>query len=204
MNSDNYTTFIKGLATAEMPLYVSIFHAVRNIPYGVTGERSPDAVLKNHLGSCSGKHILLRDLLITAGFTAEVVTIYCHFNKGLPQHSSFPPDLAEMIRKGEMVDYHHYVRAQIDGDWLHLDATWPDALQIYGFPVNIDWKGVGHTHIAATAIEEYAAVDNLAEFKQGLIAALPRDVREARSRFFAKLTQWMQQELPPSNVEKTM
>jgi len=192
----SYETFLAEIDGKKKARYVSIYHAVRNIPYGATGERDPIAVLENYRGSCSGKHVLLRDLLRVAGYEAEAITILTHFNKAIPLRPSFSDELSSMVRDGDIQDYHHFVRTRLDGQWLNLDATWHDALRAHGFPVNADWDGRGHTTLAAAAIEEYPAVEDLAAFKQELIAALPPDARERRQSFFDHLTRWIEAETP--------
>ena len=198
-----YETFLREIEDNTRPRYVSIYHAVRNIPYGGIGERNPLAVLENRRGSCSGKHVLLRDLLRAAGYEAEVITIYTHLNKTIPLLSSFPDDLSLMVRDEEIKDYHHFVRIRIDGQWLNLDATWHDALRDHGFPVNMNWNGTGHTTVAASTIEEYPAVEDLAVFKQELIAALTPEAREKREQFFEKLTSWIETKTPSSEPRTT-
>ena len=61
MPNATYKKFLKKCLRAGSTNVVDIYHAVRNIPYGSTGERDPVKVIASNLGSCSGKHILLRD-----------------------------------------------------------------------------------------------------------------------------------------------
>jgi transglutaminase-like putative cysteine protease len=143
MTSDIYETYLSEIEDKVEPRYVSIYHAVRNIPYGSTGIRNPVAVIENRRGSCSGKHMLLRDLLRLTDCEAEVITIHTHFNRAIPLAPSFPDDLATLIRDGEIDDYHHFVRARIDDQWLNLDATWQDALGAPGIVTSTErpWPG---------------------------------------------------------------
>ena len=201
MTIEVYETFLEEIEGEARPRYVSIYHAVRNIPYGRAGKRDPIAVLENHRGSCSGKHVLLRDLLRIAGYEAKVVTIHTYFNKAIPLLPSLPDDLSTMIRDREVDDYHHFVRIRISGQWLNLDATWQDALGEHEFPVNTDWDGTGHTAIASATIKEYPAVEDIAAFKQKLIASLSPEARENREKFFDKLTSWLEAEMSPPNAE---
>jgi hypothetical protein len=169
----------------------AIYHAVRNIPYGSTGERDPLKVIANNLGSCSGKHILLRDVLRATGREAEVITMFTHFNRGVPAHTAMPDDLRAMIEGETVCDFHHYVRMRRDEDWVRLDATWNDALIPYRFPVNNAWKGQGDTILAAQPIREYPPVEDLAAWKIELLTQLTPEQRQLRERFFRRLTEWM-------------
>jgi hypothetical protein len=168
-----------------------LYHAVRKIPYGSIGERDPVKVIANNLGSCSGKHILLRDLLRETGHEAEIVTIFTYFNRGVPSHPAMPEDLRKMIEDEDICDFHHYVHARWDDRWLKLDATWHDALSPYGFPVNRDWRGQGDTMLAATPVREYPAVEDLATWKIDLLEQLDPEQRDKRARFFRRLSAWI-------------
>ncbi|MFQ5974053.1 MAG: transglutaminase domain-containing protein [Alphaproteobacteria bacterium] len=168
-----------------------IFHAVRAIPYGSTGHRDPLAVLDANRGSCSGKHILLRDLLRTLGCEAETETVFTHFNKGVPDHPDMPDALRRMLREGEVWDYHHYVALEQGGARVKLDATWHDALIPFGFPVNHSWSGRGDTRLAAEPVRAYGAHEDVIDLKRKLIAALPAEQRRRRERFLRLLTDWM-------------
>ncbi len=180
-------THLKG-RPSDLP---ALYHAVRNIPYGSTGERDPVKVIANNLGSCSGKHILLRNLLRETGHEAEIITIFTYFNRGIPSHPAMPEDLRAMIEGDDVCDFHHYVRARQENRWVKLDATWHDALIPYDFSVNHDWKGQGDTALAATPIRKYPAVENLAAWKIELLKQLTPEQREVRERFFRRLTEWM-------------
>ncbi|MBV9641925.1 MAG: transglutaminase domain-containing protein [Verrucomicrobia bacterium] len=186
-----YRIFLKERVGAGSTNVVDIYHAVRKIPYGSTGERDPVKVIANNLGSCSGKHILLRDLLREVGWKAEIITMFTHFNRGVPSHPAMPADLRAMIDGEDVCDFHHYVRIRIHEDWHKLDGTWHDALIPYGFPVNRDWEGHSDTILAATPIREYPAIEDLVAWKEQLLTQLTPEQREFRAKFFTRLTEWM-------------
>jgi hypothetical protein len=191
MPKATYRTFLKKRLNAGSTSVTDVYHAVRKIPYGSTGERNPVKVIANNLGSCSGKHILLRDLLRVVGREAEIITMFTHFNRGIPSHPAMPTDLRAMIDGEDVCDFHHYVRVRMDEGWRKLDATWHDALIPYGFPVNRDWKGESDTVLAAAPIREYPAVEDLVTWKEQLLTQLTSEQREFRGKFFTRLTEWM-------------
>lgn len=191
MTGSTYESFLRERVRSGTRGLVEIYHAVRNIPYGSTGERDPVKVIANNLGSCSGKHELLRDLLRATGREAEVITMFTYFNRGIPSHPAMPEELRTLVDGEAICDFHHYVRTRADGGWIKLDATWHDALIPYGFPVNHEWQGGTDTVLAATPEREYPAVEDLATWKKELIARLSPEQREARARFFRLLTEWM-------------
>jgi hypothetical protein len=191
MSASTYRTFLRTHSKGRQRDLASVYHAVRNIPYGSTGERDPVKVIANNLGSCSGKHILLRGLLREAGREAEIITMFTHFNRAIPSHPAMPDDLRAMVEGDVVCDFHHYVHMRQESRWIKLDATWHDALIPYNFPVNHDWKGQGDTILAATPIREYQAVEDLAAWKVELLKQLSGEQRAVRERFFRLLTAWM-------------
>ena len=191
MPKGTYRAFLEMRLTAGSTNITDVYHAVRKIPYGSTGERDPLKVIANNLGSCSGKHVLLRDLLREVGWEAEVITMFTHFNRGIRSHPAMPAELRAMIDGQDICDFHHYVRVRMREGWRKLDATWHDALIPYGFPVNRDWKGQSDTVLAATPIREYPSVEDLIAWKQQLLAQLTPQERDLRANFFRCLTEWM-------------
>jgi hypothetical protein len=191
MSVSSYAAFLRRHVKDRESELPDLYHAVRNIPYGSVGERDPVKVIANNFGSCSGKHILLRDLLRQTGHDAEIITIFAHFNRGVPSHPAMPADLRAMIDGDPIYDFHHYVRVLGDHHWLRLDATWHDALIPFGFPVNRNWRGQGDTVLAATPVREFPAIEDLAAWKTELLAQLSLAEREKRMRFFERLTEWM-------------
>ncbi|HZZ44816.1 MAG TPA: transglutaminase domain-containing protein, partial [Tepidisphaeraceae bacterium] len=141
--NDPYDQFLNQIPPSSNPPLVSIYHAVRNLPYGSIGQRDPADVLTNRRGSCSGKHLLLRNLLRRTGHEAHIITMFTHFESRLTPHPSFPPELNDLLTQGQVPDFHHYVRARPtpDSPWLNLDATWHDPLTPYSFPVNSSFDG---------------------------------------------------------------
>lgn len=190
--NETYKAFLQqeNISAAPSKL-VGLYHAVRNIPYGSTGIRDPEQVIQGNLGSCSGKHLALRDMLRHIGHEAEIITIYTHFNKRIPVVESFPDELKRMCREEQVPDFHHYVRVATDDGWIKLDATWHDALIPYGFTVNDKWNGTGDTVLAGEPIREYPAVEDLIPYKIEMIASLPESERKKRERFFGLITDWI-------------
>jgi hypothetical protein len=189
MSDDAYDRFLAEIGTGSNRL-AAIYHAVRNIPYGSVGARDPLQVMRNRSGSCSGKHILLRNLLRKAGFEAGVMTIYTHFNSKLKPNPAFPDELNRMIEGAGVPDYHHYVR--VGGpNGQKLDATWHDAVIPYGFPVNARWNGEGDTELASVPIQEFEPVEDLIAYKTRLVQSLPEAEARRRDRFFGLLSDWI-------------
>lgn len=188
-----YGQFLNGIADSGKSRLVLIYDAVRNLPYGAIGQRNPMDVALRRRGSCSGKHLLLRELLRRSGYEAEIITMFTHFESRISPHPAFGDELNGLLREGEIPDFHHYVRARerAESAWVSLDATWHDALQPYGLPVNSAWNGTGDTVLASTPIYELPTVEDLLTEKARLVGTLSKDQQDRRSRFFQLISDWI-------------
>lgn len=179
------------IADKRLLSLAQIYHHVRNIPYGSNGNRDPRVVYESNVGSCSGKHILLRDLLRQAGYRTEIITMFTYFNESTPVHDSFPDELKALSAQERVPDFHHYVRVFEKGSWSILDATWHDAVISFGFPVNNVWYGQGNTRLASVPEKEYPNDEDIIGLKKRLIASLPPAQQDIRSRYFKLVTAWI-------------
>ncbi len=168
-----------------------LFHAVRKLSYFSDGERSPEAVMRNLRGACTAKHILLRDLLRRQGERADVELVAGDFAGGIPEVASMSASLRAMIRAGDVRDFHCFVVWQSPHRKMRLDATWPDALGAYGFGVNADWAGKGHTRLAITPVDIPVRAEDVIAAKHRLLAGLTTDHAEKRLLFLKLLSDWI-------------
>ena len=189
-----YKEYLQALISDEgLNTITKVYHRVRNIPYGSTGNRNPQLVCELNVGSCSGKHILLRDLLREVGQEAEVITMFTYFNESTPVHDSYSTELKELSSNFRIPDFHHYVRVKRRSNWINLDATWHNATIPFGFTVNHDWDGEGDTKLASIAEQEYPNQEQLIDFKQHLVASLSNEQRNIRARYFELVSDWIAQ-----------
>lgn len=168
-----------------------IFHAVRNIAYASTRERTARAVLTNRKGACTGKHLLLRDLLRHIGEEAEVEIVAGDFAAAVPLVETMSPALQHEIREHGLKDYHCYTVWRDGTRELKLDATWGDIMSPLGFPVNDAWNGDGDTRLAVQPTAAPLRVEDVIAHKERLLAALAPADQARRRRFLDLLTQWM-------------
>ena len=168
-----------------------IYHAVRKLAYFSSGERSAAAVMRTGRGACTAKHILLRDLLRRQGARAEVELVQGDFAAGLPQVASMSLPLREMIRAAGVPDFHCYVVWQGPEHEVRLDATWPDALVRYGFPVNAGWAGSGDTRLAITPGGITERAEDVIGAKARLLASLTAEQADKRRQFLTLLSNWI-------------
>ena len=172
---------------------VCVFEAVRDIPYGSTGERDPEKIVTENLGSCSGKHLLLSKLLDLLGFENKIVTCFHHFNEALPARTDYPDRFKQIIRNHNVIDFHHFVNLKRGSRWLNIDATWDCHLLDFGFPVNFGWQGYTDTTVAVKPIRFYPETDDLIELKIRLLNELPQHDKEIRAEFLSLLTEWLKE-----------
>ena len=180
--------FIASHGSQDVP---GIYHAVRKLGYFSSGERSAEAVMLTGRGACTAKHILLRDLLRRHGEVAEVELAEGDFAAGMPQAASMPVPLREMIRAAGIADFHCYVVWQNAGHAVRLDATWPDALAVHGFPVNAGWAGTGDTRLAITPDGIAQRAEDVITAKAQLLSGLSADQADKRRQFLKLLSDWI-------------
>lgn len=194
--TDHYVRLLTGfLAQHELhenATTVEIFHAVRNIPYGRVGGRSAEAVIQHNVGSCSGKHILLRDILRHLKQSADVETVRGDFAASIPQHQSMPESLQTYCRTGGITDFHNYVVWNSPLGEIKLDATWSNGLISMGFSGNRDWVGHGDTKLALEPEAVLDRVEDVPSYKAYLLGLLSEDQRNERERFLTLLTDWVE------------
>ncbi|MEQ8968389.1 MAG: hypothetical protein RID91_21395 [Azospirillaceae bacterium] len=170
---------------------VALFHAVRALPYASTGVREPAAVLAAGAGSCTGKHMVLRDALRRIGERAEVEIVEGDFAAAIPVVAGMSSALARWTGRGGIRDYHNRVIWHAPEGEVVLDATWPDAVARFGFAVNADWRGRGDTATALAVERVHGRPEDTITEKQALIETLPPRLQADRRAFLALLTDWL-------------
>ncbi len=194
MIDQSYGKFLQAvLVEQNLTSAVEIYHHVRQIPYGFAGQRDPKTVYQVNRGTCSGKHLLLRDLLRAAQFEAETLCIFTHFNKGMPPHTSMPLALQRMINQELVSDFHNIVRLTLKRSErpLLLDATWNDRMADFGFPVNMHWAGRKDTCLAGEIIRQEEIREDLIVQKAELLESLSDVELDIRKTFLELLTGWI-------------
>lgn len=185
------TKFLAQHGLHENSTPIEVFHAVRNIAYGRVGGRSAEAVIEHNVGTCSGKHILLRDLLRHMKQSAEVETVSGDFAAAVPPHPTMPEALQAFCRNGGIADFHNYVVWQSPAGEIKLDATWSDGLIAMGFAGNRDWDGNGDTKLALEPDAVLDRVEDVSSYKTNLLSQLGEDQRKAREKFLTLLMDWV-------------
>ena len=168
----------------------SVFHAVRQLPYLSTGDRSIEGILLRRAGSCSSKHILLSAMLNQIGVKADVLLVLGDFATPFRGARNLPAELSGAARVG-IRDIHNVVRAEINGLEVVLDATWHDAMLPFGMRVNNTWNGLGDTQIAVDVIQMLGSSQQPAEDKARLIESWPEAEQQKRRHFLETVNKWV-------------
>jgi hypothetical protein len=184
-------TFLVGNLGPGRPSVPSVYHAVRNLAYASDGNRDPARVIDTKRGACTGKHLLLRDLLRHIGEKADVELVAGDFAAGMPQVASMPEALRAWISTGGIRDFHCYVVWTDAGREVKLDATWPDMMEPFGYAVNSGWDGKGDTRIALNPDGIKVRDEDVIARKEALLATLSDQQRRDRREFLDLLTGWM-------------
>lgn len=195
MNRHFYKKLLEEWCPSSTPsrALICVFEKTRDIPYGSTGERNPENIVQENLGSCSGKHILLNNLFRAIGYQSKVVTCLHYFNQALPPHNEYPEPLSDLLHNHRVIDFHHFIKLKVGDRWLNVDVTWDAPLKDHGFPVNMGWKGDSDTTIAVQPIKFFPDTEDVIGLKKRLIAQLSREDWEIRNRFMNLLTDWLRQ-----------
>ncbi len=168
----------------------SVFHAVRQLPYLSTGDRSIEGILLRRAGSCSSKHILLSAMLNQIGITAHVELVLGDFATPFRGARNVPAEFSDSARDG-IRDVHNILRAEINGTAVVLDATWHDAMLPFGMRVNNTWNGLGDTPIAVDVTQMLGPSLQPAKDKARLIASWPEAEQQKRRRFLEMVNKWV-------------
>ena len=106
-------------------------------------------VIATGKGACTGKHLLLRDLLRHVGETADVEFIEGDFAASMPvvPHQCRRSSSAGYQRAGFPI-FTAMSCGRVASGEVKLDATWPDRVASLGYPVNAKWDGIGDTRVA--------------------------------------------------------
>jgi len=169
---------------------VSLYHAVRQLPYLSSGDRSIEAILTLQAGSCSSKHILLDRLLARIGVESRVELVQGDFATPLREAHGIPAALKAASVDG-IPDVHNVVRATVNGRSVLLDATWNDLVKPFGLRVNDAWDGTGGTARAADPARFRGPTARPAAAKAAIIESWAREVQKRRRRLPAEINAWI-------------
>ncbi|MFK5958430.1 MAG: hypothetical protein QM495_06090 [Lutibacter sp.] len=170
---------------------ITLFKKVRDIPYGTIGSRNPLDVYHQNMGTCSGKHALLKALYVELGLEVKDFIVMHNFNK-LP--IKYPKNIQKIILENRIIDPHNFIKIKRGNQWFTVDVTWDKGLKKLGFPMNENWDGKSNLAIlVAYEGKIFETVDPIA-LKKEFLQKLPNKNQKERIVFIKKLTKWLSSE----------
>ena len=115
---------------------VDIIREIAAIPYGRASDRRGETILRERRGTCSGKHYLLRELLVARGVDVQLIHRVYRLTR-TEAARMFSPDVATTVPEAGLTDVHTYAVVSLAGTATRVDVTFPRA-----------WDGVSDMTLA--------------------------------------------------------
>ena len=196
----------RGLLDADARIDAALaFALVRDMPYERASDTRPETLVKEWRGICSGKHLLLAELLRELGHDSMLMTALHEFT---PVNARWlPPHLLAEVERAPVPDVHNFLMVESPGGWFAVDATWPVASRALGLPANEAWAPGRNMTVAADIDEIYDVPDDAdpSEFQARVledhVGAPGAPGRERRERFIEALGAWLNATLEPESQQ---
>ena len=180
------------LSRDTRPPLVALFAAVQALPYRWPGPRDALHCLENGWGTCSGKNMLLFELLRAAGVPCAHTLIVGDLTVNPP---AVPATLRAILGEGPLPDVHAALTALGPAGPVTVDASWDPPLAALGFPVAQRWDGTTDTPLAITPSAVYAVCghDPVAEKEllRGRVFGEQPELLARRDRYLQALSDWI-------------
>lgn len=167
---------------------ITLFEKVRDIPYGTIGSRNPLEVFNKNMGTCSGKHALLKGLYLELGIEVKDFIVMHTFNNLAIE---YPRNLKELLAQSTVLDPHNFLKIKRNNEWITVDVTWDQPLKKLGFPINENWDGSSNLSILVAAKNEIFQTDDIVNFKRTLLEDLTTSAQKEREIFLKLFSDWL-------------
>lgn len=174
---------------------IAIFEHVRDIPYAIIPElrnpvSGPPGLIEQNRGSCQPKHYLIAQLFGKLNIPIRFVTYVFKWDDS---EIKYPADLKNLISRLP-VSYHLACKADINGKWALVDATWDPPLKKAGFPVNEKWDGKSDTVNAVNPIKEiiHESAEERVQFEKERHSRYTDAEKAIYAEFINKLNSWLE------------
>ena len=136
--------------------------ALSRIPYGRPTSPTAAGVIHEWRGTCSTKHLLLRDLLKDR-WPSTAVQLWHRVYRLTPELARvrWGPEVASSVPDDGLADVHNYATVQLTREPVVLDVTFPVA----------SWDGESSMDVASGEGEDRPAGHDLIAEKEQLVAA---------------------------------
>jgi hypothetical protein len=155
-----WDAFVDRAALVDPDLRSTVL-ALSRIPYGRPGNLSASGVIRDWRGTCSTKHMLLRDLLAER-WPSTWVQLWHRVYRLTPEFASdmWGREVASAIPLDGLVDVHNYATVRFVDEPIVVDVT---------FPVT-DWDGTSPMKVVSGPGEDQHAGSDLIAEKQWLVS----------------------------------
>lgn len=169
---------------------IRLFERVRDIPYGNINSRNPLDVYQKNKGTCSGKHELLKVLYRGMGISVKDFLILHRFRD---MKIKWPEKIEAILETEDFIDPHNFLKIEIKGKWITVDATWDKPLEKLGFYVNQNWEGKNDMKLVVQEGGSVQETDNPFDLKEKLISQMPESAQKNRKQFLSELSSWLEE-----------
>lgn len=181
-----------------------ILFSIRDIPYGRPTNNTPEDVLREWRGTCSGKHLALHEILTSLGYVSRFYMAQCRIT---PQVDWIPSEVQEKIPEEGIWDVHNFLKIEVDHHEVIVDITWPESLKRDGFLVTISWDGKENFNLAVNIVKHVeipANQDGLYHKKQCLRELNSGAMAECREEFIEALSDHILSRMVDENMHYTI
>jgi hypothetical protein len=144
------------------PDVTSTVLVLSRIPYGRPTSPTAASVVHDWRGTCSTKHLLLRELL-GERWPSTSVQLWHRVYRLTPElaRAKWGPHVGSAVPLGGLIDVHNYATLHLVGEPVVIDVTFPLA----------DWDGMSPMEVASGPGEDQRAGRNFMAEKRRLVAA---------------------------------
>jgi hypothetical protein len=175
-----------------------LYEKVRDIPFGSMGSRDPYRVYQLNKGTCSGKNFLIKELFNEIGVkTRDMICLQrwkdlTWFPDDEYDVVTLPEHLMKHFDNSDIVDFHNFVKIEVNGRWVQLDVTIDAPLKALGFHVVEKWDGASDMPLCFVGTHKvWDCGDCGFEKKVEFTSMLPETFEKARKAFLEALTAWI-------------
>ena len=167
--------------------FITLVQSVACIPWG-EGRTIEEVLRTKHVGTCTGKHLVLQACLEMLGIPSRTIVCTFHWSE---QGIALPEHLRVILAEGESMHGHNFLQIQnTKGQWIDVDVTWDPALKPYGFRTfPEDWDGVTPFVGLDPLLERWD--DAPLTKKQEWLRTLTPETQERRERFLRGFCAWV-------------
>jgi hypothetical protein len=188
--SDLIRRYLKSNGILTLPAYKRLSAVVATtaeIPWG-EGRTIEDVLATKHVGTCTGKHLVLQACLDVLGIKNRPVV--CTF-RWADQSITYPDNLKALLTGVEWEHGHNFLQVEADGGYIDVDITWNHRLKGNGFRTfPTDWDGKT-PFVGVEGIVRRWNGQNVQAMKASLIGSLSPEQAAAREEFLRTFTSWV-------------